>query len=230
MSPSDKVGWEMRLNSPASFRLGFVVLTLLASASLLFAQVEPPDYPRFNFTPLIGYRTTMSFSVDPQSSGANPRVVFEANPSYGFAFGAHINEEDIIEFRWARQDSHTHLENVAGLSSRQHVTLDQFHGDFTHEYILEEWRTWARPFVIGSVGATRLSADAGSGFTRFSFGIGGGVKFFASRHFGFRVQAEWLPIVVNPNVAFVCGGGCIVHIRSDLTNQGEFVAGPIIRF
>jgi hypothetical protein len=220
----------MPLSFPGRSRLFLVGLSLLACSSLLVAQVEPPNNPRFNLTPLIGYRTSMSFSVEPHVSGANPRVVFNSNPSYGFAFGAHINDEDVIEFRWARQDSHTHIENVAGISSRQRVTLDQFHGDFTHEYVLDNWRAWARPFVIGSVGATRLSADAGSSFTRFSFGIGGGVKFFAGRHLGFRAQAEWLPIVVNPNVAFVCGGGCIVHISSNLASQGEFVVGPIFRF
>lgn len=220
----------MRLNFQAGSRLFLLGFSLLAGTSLLVAQVEPPKFSRFNLTPLIGYRTSMSFSVDPHVSGTNPRVVLDSNPSFGFAFGAHINEEDVIEFRWARQDSHTHVENVAGIASRQHVTLDQYHGDFTHEYFLDNWKAWARPFVIGSVGATRLSADAGNSFTRFSFGIGGGVKFFPSRHLGFRVQAEWLPIVVNPNVAFVCGGGCIVHLSSNLANQGEVVVGPIIRF
>jgi hypothetical protein len=219
----------MRLKFPKRMRLYFVGLSFLACSSLLEAQTEPKP-PRFDFTPLIGYRSTMSFSVEPNVSGTNPRVVFDSNPSFGFAFGGHINDEDVIEFRWARQDSHTHTENVPGIVSRQSVTLDQFHGDFTHEYFLDNWKPWARPFIIGSVGATHLSVDSGSSFTRFSFGLGGGVKFFPARHLGFRVQAEWLPIVVNPNVAFVCGGGCIIHLSSNLANQGEVVVGPIFRF
>jgi len=219
----------MRLNSSGRLQLFLIGLSLLTCSSVLNAQTETKP-PRFDFTPLIGYRTSMSFSVEPNVSGTNPRVVFDSNPSFGFAFCGHINDEDVIEFRWARQDSHTHTENVPGIVSRQSVTLDQFHGDFTHEYFLDNWRPWARPFVIGSVGATHLSADSGSSFTRFSFGLGGGVKFFPSRHLGFRVQAEWLPIVVNPNVAFVCGGGCIIHLSSNLANQGEVVVGPIFRF
>jgi hypothetical protein len=219
----------MRLNSSGRLQLFLIGLSLLTCSSVLNAQTETKP-PRFDFTPLIGYRTSMSFSVEPNVSGTNPRVVFDSNPSFGFAFGGHINDEDVIEFRWARQVSHTHTENVPGIVSRQSATLDQFHGDFTHEYFLDNWRPWARPFVIGSVGATRLSAVSGSSFTRFSFGLGGGVKFFPSRHLGFRVQAEWLPIVVNPNVAFVCGGGCIIHLSSNLANQGEVVVGPILRF
>jgi len=172
----------------------------------------------------------MSFKIEPHVSGKDPRVVFDANPSYGFAFGGHINDDDVVEFRWTRQDSHIHAEDVPGINFERRVTLDQFHGDFTHEYSPEDWRKWARPYVMGSVGATRLSAGAGNHFTRFSFGIGGGVKFFPSRHLGFRVQAEWLPIVVTANAAFICGAGCVVHIRGDIANQAEIVVGPIFRF
>jgi len=172
----------------------------------------------------------MSFQIEPHVSGTDPRVVFDANPSYGFAFGGHINDDDVVEFRWTRQDSHIHAEDVQGIDFRRRVTLNQFHGDFTHEYFPDGWRKWARPFVMGSVGATRLSAGADNHFTRFSFGIGGGVKFCAGRHFGLRVQAEWLPIVVTANAAFVCGAGCIVHIRADIAHQAEFVVGPMFRF
>src|SRR4249919_2690334 len=99
----------MRLNSSGRLQLFLIGLSLLTCSSVLNAQTETKP-PRFDFTPLIGYRTSMSFSVEPNVSGTNPRVVFDSNPSFGFAFGAHINDEDVIEFRWARQDSHTHTE------------------------------------------------------------------------------------------------------------------------
>jgi hypothetical protein len=211
-------------------RLCIVALTLLASSSALVAQ-EPtePKYPRFDLTPLFGYRTTMSFGIDPQDSRTNPRVVLDSDPSYGFAFGARFNQEDVIEFRWAKQDSHIHVEDFGAISSRQRVTLNQFHGDFTHEYFVDEWPAWARPYVIGSVGATRLSGG-GNDFTRFSFGIGGGVKLFAGRHAGLRLQAQWVPILLSPEVAIACGVGCIVRVGGNLSSQGEFVVGPVFRF
>ena len=115
--------------------------------------------------------------------------------------------------------------------SRERVILNQFQGDFTHEYILEDWPAWARPFVIGSVGATHLSAGPNSSFTRFSFGLGGGIKVYFNRHMGLRMQAEWLPLVINPEVgALVCGGGCVVHLNATLVSQGEISVGPIFRF
>src|SRR5205814_7781472 len=138
------------------------------SSALLAQQPTELDPPRFDLTPLLGYRTPMSFQIEPHVSGKDPRVVFDAKPSYGFAFGGHINDEDVVEFRWTRQDSHIHVEDVQGINFRRRVTLNQFHGDFIHEYVLEDWRNWARQFVMGSVGATSLSACAGSDFTCIS--------------------------------------------------------------
>jgi hypothetical protein len=110
------------------------------------------------------------------------------------------------------------------------VILDQFHGDFSHEPLVEDWPSWAKPFVIASIGATHVSRDASISFTRFSFGIGGGIRLYASRHLGFKIQAEWVPVVVDPQVAFVCGSGCIVHVGGTASSQGEVFAGPILRF
>lgn len=57
------------------------------------------------------------------------------------------------------------------------------------------------------------------------------MKVYFTRHLGWRVQGEWLPVVVNPEVkAFVCGGGCIVHLSATLVSQGEIAVGPLLRF
>jgi hypothetical protein len=206
--------------------------TILLHAGGLVSQTVGEQTPikllGIDITPLAGYRTSMTFPIGPYEQQTN--LIFDARPSYGVAIGGRLNEEDLIEFRWARQDSRVHLEGGSPSSSEK-VVLDQFHGDFTHEYILDDWPIWARPFVMGSVGATHVS-DGGSGsFTRFSFGLGGGIKVYCNRHLGFRMQVEWLPIVVNPEVnSFVCGGGCIVHLSGTVVSQGEIVAGPLFRF
>ena len=180
---------------------------------------------RIDVTPLIGYRTSMTFPAG-QNGVATSGLSLDASPSYGVAAGVRLDEEDLVEFRWARQDTHVHL---AGSSER--VILNQFHGDFTHEYIPEDWPAWARPFVIGSVGATHLGAGSNSSFTRFSFGLGGGIKVYFNRHMGLRTQAEWLPLVIDPEVSsLVCGGGCVVHLNATLVSQGEIAMGPIFRF
>lgn len=184
---------------------------------------------RIDITPLYGYRTSMSFPTVQNIQRAGPNLVLTAKPSYGGAFGWRLNEEDLIELRWTRQNANVHLEAFS--SPNQKVVLDQFHGDFTHEYIVDELPVGARPYVMGSVGATHIGGTAGSSFTRFSFGLGGGIKVYLHRHFGFRMQAEWLPLVINPTVgAFVCGGGCVVRLNATVVSQGELVMGPLFRF
>ena len=85
--------------------------------------------------------------------------------------------------------------------------------------------------MIGSVGATHLGAGPNSSFTRFSFGLGGGIKVSFNRHMGLRMQAEWLPLVINPEVnSLVCGGGCAVHLTATLVSQGEVAVGSVLRF
>jgi hypothetical protein len=206
------------------------ILIVLSPALGAQQQVPEPKPLRFDFTPFAGYRTSMSFPIEPHVTGTNPRVVLDASPSYGASFGVRLQEDGLVEVRWARQDSYLQSEDITPQLSRQRVVLDQFHGDFSREYLVEDWGPWAKPFVMLSVGGTHVSSTASVNFTRFSFGIGGGIRFYASRHLGFKIQAEWVPVFADPQVAFVCGGGCIVHVGGTLSSQGEVLVGPILRF
>jgi len=172
----------------------------------------------------------MDFPIEPHVSGMNPSVELNASPSYGVSFGMWIRQDDLVEFRWARQDSHIHSDDIDLQPPRQRLVLDQFHGDFSHEYFVDNWAAWARPFVMASIGATHASGNNNFNFTRFSFGIGGGIRFYPSRHVGFKIQAEWLPVVVDPQVSVFCSPGCIVHVGSSVASQGEVIVGPVLHF
>ena len=207
------------------------MLHLIGLSPALSAQQERELKPlRFDFTPFMGYRTSISFPVEPHVTGMNPRLEVEANPSYGVSCGLRLREEDLVEVRWARQDSYVHSVDITPQTPRQRIILDQFHGDFSHEPIVEDWPWWAKPFVLASVGATHFSSASNVNFTRFSFGIGGGIRFYPTRHFGFKIQGEWVPVYVDPQVAFICGGGCIVHAGGTLSSQGEIFVAPFLRF
>jgi hypothetical protein len=163
-----------------------VLLTVIVLSRSLAAQASTDEQTqtkplRFDLTPLVGYRTSMTFPTGQDAQELGPRLILDAKPSYGVAVGVRLDEENLIEIRWARQGTYVHLEGGVP-SPREKVVLDQFHGDFTHEYILENWRPWARPFVMGSIGATRVAGGPNNSFTRFSFGLAGGVKFYFTRH------------------------------------------------
>ena len=210
--------------------LNTALFLVALSPALRAQQQQPTPKPlRFDFTPFIGYRSSVSFPIEPHVSGMNPRIVLDHSASYGASFGVRLEEDGLVEVRWTRQGSHIQSEDLSPAIPRQHVTLDQFHADFSREYIVDDRRPWVRPFALLGVGATHVSSAAGN-FTRFSLGAGGGVRFYPTRHVGFKIQAEWVPVFVDTHVAFVCGGGCVVHLASSLASQGEVLAGPILRF
>lgn len=209
--------------------LAVLALLFLSVPVLLRAQQQPEPKPlRLELTPFVGYRSAVSFPIE--STASNADVVVVASPAFALSFGVRLRDyADLVETRWTRQDSYLNSEQITLQPSRERVVIDQFHEDFSHEYLLDEWGELAKPFVMASIGATHVSSGANS-FTRFSFGLGGGVRFYASRHVYFKIQAEWLPIVVEPNAAFACGGGCIVHLSATVASQGEITVGPTFRF
>jgi hypothetical protein len=215
-------------------RTFLTALLFLVPAISPLAQDSSESRPlRFDFTPFAGYRSSMTFPVDPHVTGTNPRVILDASPSYGFSFGMRLlpnREEDLVEVRWARQDSYLRTEEITPAPPLQRVVLHQFHGDFSHEPFIQDWPQWARPYVVASVGATHISAGSSISFTGFSFGIGGGIRFYPTRHLGFKLQAQWVPVIADSHVAFVCGAGCLLHVSGNGISQGEVFAGTFIRF
>jgi len=92
--------------------------------------------------------------------------------SYGFSAGVRFDDFSLIEFRWMHSTSALRFGAPFGFldASIGDVTLNQFHADFTREFVIPEVKG-LRSFLTGSLGVTHLGA-AQDGFTRFSFGFG----------------------------------------------------------
>jgi opacity protein-like surface antigen len=211
--------------------LSALTLAILLAAAPACAQSV--EIQGFEVTPFIGGRFGGTFDVQP-AGAVETRATLKDSVSYGVSAGVRFDDFSLIEFRWTRASSA--LKFDTGLSVNPlavpaaDVTLNQFHGDFTREFPLEEMNR-IRPFLMASVGATHLG-NSSNGFTRFSFGIGTGLKVAVNPKLGFRVEARWLPIWVQPEVSsFACGfGGCVAVLSGRLTQQFELTAGPVFRF
>jgi len=196
----------------------------------------------FDITPLVGVRSGGTMEV--QQEGQSPRADAHLSDSAtfgvagGFRFFADNGCEDcaLIEFRWMRQNTNLGFKQstpvptpLAAAFGRTAVTLDHYLADFTYEWDIREAKA-VRPFVTGSVGAARLSTPV-SGSTRFAFGLGTGVKVFPNRHWGVRLQVEYLPTVLHAEVQqLVCAGGCVIALGGGVMNQFQFSVGPVFRF
>jgi hypothetical protein len=141
----------------------------------------------------------------------------------------------LVEFRWLRRNTHLGFDEnplvpphvTAGF--RPDIGLNYFLGDFTREWKVEDAPS-IQPFIRGTLGAARLGAPASSA-TRFVFGAATGLKIFPKPHWGFRIEVEYLPIVLHTEIQrIVCTQGCIVALTGGITNQFSVSFGPAFRF
>ena len=214
-------------------RIGILLgLALLAFATPTRAQYVQID--SVEVTPFVGLRFGGTFDVQADKPPQTQATWTDAS-SYGLSAGVRFDDFSLIEFRWTRSTSTLRFDAPLVFlgTSLGDVTLDQFHGDFTREFEIPEVKG-LRTFLTGSLGATRVAA-AHDSFTRFSFGLGTGLKQFIGSKFAIRAEAKWLPILIDPEVSsFACGavgiGGCLVVLNGPVTQQFEISVGPVLRF
>jgi hypothetical protein len=211
---------------------GLVLAAIVGAAAPARAQYV--DLQSFEVSPLVGGQLGGTFIMQPD--GRDPVEAGLADAaSYGFAAGVRFDDFSLIEFRWMRSMSALRFGPAFGVrgASLDEVRLDQFHADFTREFVIREVKG-LRSFITGTLGVTHLGV-AQEGFTRFSFGLGAGLKQFVGSRLAIRAEAQWLPIAVAPSVnGFACGtllvGGCFAVLDTELVQQFQFSIGPVVRF
>jgi hypothetical protein len=205
------------------------LLALTTPARAQYVQIDS-----FDVTPFVGLRFGGTFDAQGEQP-PQTQATWQDAASYGLSAGVRYDDFSVIEFRWTRSTSTLRFDApLVALGARLgDVALNQFHMDFTREYVIPEVKG-LRGFVTGSMGATHVAA-LDDGFTRFSFGFGGGLKQFLGSRFAIRAEAKWLPILIDPQVGpWACGtvgvGGCVVFLTGPLTQQFELTVGPVVRF
>ncbi|HEY6359759.1 MAG TPA: outer membrane beta-barrel protein [Vicinamibacterales bacterium] len=130
------------------------------------------------------------------------------------------------EALWMQQASGYEVETEAGASNLFTMTVRQLHGDVLYHFGSANARL--RPFVFGGLGATFFSADDLESETKFSFGFGGGIKYFPWNAIGVRAHVRYKPTMLNDEESGdfcdpfgFCGGAL---------HQIEVAAGGVVRF
>jgi len=207
---------------------------------IILGSLAPVRGQKYEITPLVGGMFGGTVNLE-QLGRPNFDAHLEDRLSYGIAGGFRFEADDcegcnLIEFRWLRQNTHLRIKGdplvltpVAVFAFHPAVTLDQFLADFTREFTIKESRM-IRPYLSASLGAARMSTPEASG-TRFAFALGTGVKVFPKRNWGFRVQVEYMPIVMHAELQrVVCAVNCIVALSGGVMNQFHLSVGPTFRF
>ena len=212
--------------------MSLILVTILAAATPAGAQYV--QIQSFEVSPFIGMRMGGTFDIQPDELVQIEADLRDAT-SYGLSAGVRFDDFSLVEFRWTQATSALRFGAPFAFlgPSVGDVTLNQFHADFTREFVIPEVKG-LRTFLTGSLGVTHIGA-AQDAFTRFSFGFGAGLKQFLGSRFAVRAEAHWLPILVEPSVGgFACGtiqfGGCLVVLNGELVQQFQLSIGPVVRF
>jgi len=210
-------------------------LTLVAIVgSAAPARAQYVEIQGFEVAPFIGVRFGGTFEMQPDGFLPTEATLKDATSS-GLSGGVRFDDFSLIEFRWTQARTSLQFGPPLRFLGEElgAVNMNQFHATFTREFPIHEVKG-LRSFLTGSVGATHMTT-VNDGFTRFSFGLGAGLKQFLGSKFAIRAEAHWLPILIEPEVgSFGCGtinvGGCFVVLNGKLTQQFEMSIGPVVSF
>jgi hypothetical protein len=193
----------------------------------LVGHASPAIAQSFELTPFYGYRFGGDFV---EQYGARP-LDFDGAPATGIVFDARLYDFDEVQ--------------VEGLFTHQAATVLVARAPGQPP---TEWRVSAdhwlvgglgefsgggplRGFTTGMLGLTRYAAEGNSEY-RFTVSAGGGVKIFADRRVGVRLDGRvFATFVDGGGNAIACTPGvCLVGLRVSVAWQADFTAGVTIRF
>jgi opacity protein-like surface antigen len=218
----------------ASFLSAVTVrVTCFATAIIFLAlcSCSASAQTRFEIQPFVGYKFGGGTDVGPNTLGLS-HIDIDSSIAYGVTATYNPSEHTGVEFLWNHQPTNASGALVGGgtYPIKIGATLDQFHGNFLYSFAGHESKV--EPFVLFGLGATDMHGD-GSSTTKFSWAVGGGLKYFVSRHVGFRVQARYVPTYLYSTSGGVwCNwwGYCWVVPNDHFLNQGDVTGGVILRF
>jgi len=179
----------------------------------------------FEVTPFVGYR----FGGDFRDSVTGAGLDIDDSESYGIVLGKNMSPETQLEFLYSHQTTELKSTGLFSATSLTDLDIDYYH--LGGSYIWNPKRKM-RPFIQASVGVAHLNPDRGGlgSETRFSFGIGGGLKYFLTKHIGLRLDGRALGTLLNSNSAVFCSGGCTINVQGSTLWQFEGNLGLVFAF
>lgn len=215
-------------------RICFLVFSLVCAASTVRAQEEGRAY---EVTPFFG--TRFGGYIDLSQQG-NPNVDYlniKNSENFGIMGAVSFWGDFQGEFMWNRQPTSLsdHNPNDGTYSFVSNMNLDMYQFDVLYQFKSLESRLHGfSPFVVGGLGFSHFGTQQqvlpfGN---RFSYNIGGGVKYFFTKHVGIRVETRWSPSLTTQGIGQYCDPfyGCAPTTVSNKAEQGQAQIGLIFRF
>jgi len=203
-----------------------ILLTFLltATASCAYAQ------NRFEIEPFVGARFGGRITINTPDVDYLP---IDTSLNWGFTTGVAIVRHLFAEFMWNRQTTtlsahDTALNQTIPLTTRAHIDL--YHFDLLYEF----WTpSKVRPFVVAGIGDTHFDSHGVLSFhDRFSYNVGGGVKYLFAPEVALRAEVRWSPSRTTAASTTFCDPslGCFTTPVIRHAQQGQADIGIEFRF
>jgi hypothetical protein len=177
-------------------------------------------------TPFYGYR----FGGEFDDADTGQEFDIRDSPCWGGMLDVHLSRISQVEFYYSHQETELRLDDdLFGSTKLFDLDVDYYHLGSTFILSDEPWQ----PFVVATFGATYMAPDAPDtdSLTRFSLGLGGGVRFLPNEHFGLYLSGRGLVTFLEGDATFRSeSGATTVRINSDGFWQFELQAGLIFAF
>ena len=182
------------------------------------------------------YGGTIPVTASLPNVGGINKISMNSSISYGLTAGINFADHFGAEFLWNHQPTQAAGKLVGGgeFPTKIDVSNNQYHGNFL--FYFKPADSKFRPYALVGLGATNSSGKLTTGdvsATKFSYGLGGGLKYYFSDNIGIRVQARYAPTYLySTNDGLWCGwyGYCWVITDSHYLNQGDITVGATFRF
>jgi opacity protein-like surface antigen len=186
--------------------------------------------PRFTFSPFLGVRLGGRIAIN------TPNVDYlgiDSSFNGGFNLGARILPGLYTEFMWNRQSTtlsahDTQSNTMTTLTNHAH--LDMYQVSLLYEIPI---RSRLVPFAVGGIGFTHFDSHGILSFdNRFSYNIGGGVKYLLARQVAVRSELRYSPSRTTTASTVFCDPslGCFTTPVSNHAEQWQANIGLEFRF
>lgn len=189
---------------------------------LLFTLAEGVFADGFEVIPFVGYRFGGSFEdVDKEYTRD-----LEEGSDWGLILGHTASETTRYELLYSHQDSG--LADKTDPDNAFDLEIHYLHLGGTVDVTREK----LTPFVSGGLGMTHMSPDRYGldSETLFSLSLGGGLKWYPTRHLGFRFEVRGYGTLTDSSGSLFCDGECNLQVNGTFLPQYETNLGLIFRF
>lgn len=178
---------------------------------------------QFAITPFYGY----SFGGEVKDINTGTKYSFADGPAFGLCLDyAPPDAFGWYELLWSHQDSSLNFQGNNGLG-KVDLMIDVIQIGGVAEFGTQRFRK----YVSAHVGATHYSFDGYGDDTRFSFGIGAGVKAYLTKNLYLRAEVRGYCAVVDAEGGFIYANGVTVaSFRGSTLWQGQVSIGCGITF